>query len=312
MTVTKIKLSSNSALAFQDQDGKRRFSGIANSGKPFGYGAYQTVVDFDGIQIKRKTAVLIEHNPHKACGVATLSVDKLSGSLKAEGVLMNNEHGKYIAELADDGFPWEMSIHVQSARYEELSAGATAVVNGNEVTGPMVIMRDCAVREVSFTPVGVDSQTQAIVLSDGSSPNFTFSQSTQNSQPTQHKESTMSPEEQAQFDALTKENSDLKAEIAELKKANKKADVEKKLSAANVDLQTISAPMMTALLSASESDADAMIADLGVKLSQGQSKPPLPAGLTQGLDNTPPAGSTPTETKLSVSQATNAQGQSYV
>ncbi|MCG7655937.1 hypothetical protein [Wielerella bovis] len=283
MTVTKIKLSSNSALAFQDQDGKRRFSGIANSGKPFGYGTYQTVVDFDGIQIKPQTAVLIEHNPHKACGVATLSVDKLVGSLKAEGVLMNNEHGKYIAELADDGFPWEMSIYVQSARYEELSAGATAVVNGNTVTGPCVIMRDCAVREVSFTPVGVDSQTQAIVLSDGSSPNFTFSQSTQN------KENTMTPEEQAQFDALTKENSDLKTEIAELKKANKKADVEKKLSAANVDLQTISAPMMTALLSASESDADAMIADLGVKLSQAQGKPPLPAGLMTGLEHTPPA-----------------------
>lgn len=99
----------------------------------------------------------------------------------------------------------------------------------------------------------------------------------------------MSPEEQAQFDALKKENSELKTEIAELKKANKKADVEKKLSAANVDLQTISAPMMTALLSASESDADAMIADLGVKLSQGQTKPPLPAGLMTGLEHTPPA-----------------------
>lgn len=305
MTVTQIKLSSDSALDFQTQDdNKRRFSGIANSGKPFGLGVYQTVVDFDGIQIKPKTAVLIEHNPNKACGVATLSVDKLSGSLKAEGVLMNNEHGKYIAELADGGFPWEMSIYVQSGRYEELSAGASVVVNGNTVTGPMVIMRDCAVREVSFTPVGVDSQTQAIVLSDGSSPNFTFSQST-------NKENTMSPEEQAQFDALKKENSDLKAEIAELKKANKKADVEKKLSAANVDLTTISAPMMTALLSASESDVDVMIADLGAKLSQGQTKPPLPAGLTAGLGNTPPADAA-TEAKLSVAEATNSQGQHYV
>lgn len=122
----------------------------------------------------------------------------------------------------------------------------------------------------------------------------------------------MTPEEKAQFDALQKENSELKTEIAELKKANKKADVEKKLSAANVDLQTISAPMMTALLSASESDTDAMIADLGVKLSQTQTKPPLPAGLTAGLDNTLPAGNTPAEAKLSVSQATNPQGQSYV
>ena len=283
MTVTKIKLSSNGALSFQTQNDKRHFSGIANSGKPFGFGAYQTVVDFDGIQIKPKTAVLIEHDPNKACGVATLSVDRLSGSLKAEGVLMNNEHGKYIADLADNGFPWEMSIYVQSARYEELSAGGTVVVNGNAVMGPCVIMRDCAVREVSFTPVGVDSQTQAIVLSDGSSPNFNFSQSTQD------KENTMTPEEKAQFEAMQAKLSQIESENAQLKQEKQQAQIQAKLSAAGLSQDKISAPMMTALLSASESDADAMIADLGVKLSQGQTKPPLPAGLMTGLEHTPPA-----------------------
>lgn len=310
MTYAKIRLSANSELSFQaaEPNEKRRFSGIANSGKPFGSGTFQTVVDFDGIQIKPKTAVLLEHDPHKACGVATLSVDELSGCLKAEGILMNNEHGQYIADLADNGFPWEMSIYVESKRYEELQTGGTAIVNGHEIAGQCVILRDCVVREVSFTPVGVDSNTQAVVLSDGS--HFHFSKSQQG-------DSSMTQEEQAQFDALKTEVDALKAENAELKKEKKKEQVKAKLSAAGFKANEqgfdgVSAPMMTAILSASDADADAMIADLAVKLSVNHNpKPPLPETLTAGLENTAtqPENSA---VKLSASQATNAQGAKYV
>lgn len=113
----------------------------------------------------------------------------------------------------------------------------------------------------------------------------------------------MTPEEQAQFDALKKENSDLKTEIAELKKAQKKDNVKAKLSAAGFktnaqgDFIGVSAPMMTALLSANEADADAMIADLKLSQAQAQTKPPLPVALTQ---DTPPAAG---EMKLSAAQA---------
>lgn len=55
-------------------DAPRRFSGIANSGRPFGYGSYQMVVDFDGIRLKDKTAVLIDHDGRQRAGVCTLSV----------------------------------------------------------------------------------------------------------------------------------------------------------------------------------------------------------------------------------------------
>lgn len=303
MDAIKLKLSANNELTFQKQDDKRQFSGIANSGKPFGYGAFQMVVDLDNIKIKPKTAVLVEHNPHKAAGVAVLSV--VDGVLHAHGTLMNNEHGRYITEAADEGFPWELSVYVDAARYEEVLAGATVVVNSNEIVGPVVVMRDCAIREVSFTPVGVDSQTQAVVLSDNSPISFQFSQSNQ-------KEITMTPEEKAQFDAMQAKLSQIESENAQLKQEKQQAQIQAKLSAAGLSQDKISAPMMTALLSASESDADAMIADLSVKLSQGQGKPPLPAGLTAGLEHTLPADNTPTEVKLSVSQATNPQGQSYV
>lgn len=302
----KVKLSSEQSLAFAPSadNAKRTFSGVANSGKPFGYGAYQMVVDFDNIKIKPKTAVLLEHNPHKAAGVATLSV--ANGVLYANGTLMDNEHGRYIAELSDNDFPWEMSVHVEAARYEEVSAGKTVVVNGNEITAPVVIMRDCAIREVSFTPVGVDSQTSAVVLSDNSPVTFQFSA-------TNEKGNTMTDEEKQKMADLEKQVSDLKAENAELKKAQKKDNVKAKLSAAGFKTNEqggfdgVSAPMMSALLSASEADVDAMIADL--KLSASPQKPPIPPELTQGL-----GGGVPEETvKLSAAaQCVNAAGKAYV
>lgn len=301
----KLKLSSEQSLSFvpATDNAKRTFSGVANSGKAFGYGSYQLVVDLHNIKIKPKTAVLVEHNPHKAAGVAVLSVNQ--GVLYANGTLMNNEHGRYIAEAADDGFPWELSVHVDAARYEEVSAGSTVVVNGNELIGPVIVMRDCAIREVSFTPVGVDSQTNAIVLSDNSPVTFQFSATNQ-------KGNTMTDEEKQKMADLEKQVADLTAENAELKKAQKKDNVKAKLSAAGFKANEqggfdgVSAPMMTALLSANETDVDTMIADL--KLSAG-GKPPIPEELMKGLGNMPEEPSV----KLSVTaQCTNAQGKPYV
>nr|DAT42762.1 MAG TPA: prohead serine protease [Caudoviricetes sp.] len=320
-----IKLASDiGGVNFQASNtgGKlRTFSGIANSGKPFGYGAVQMVLDFAGIAIKPKTAVLLEHNPHKGAGVATLSVDAISGCLNANGVLVDNEFGRYIAELSDNHFPWEMSVHVDAKRYEEIPAGEKLSVNGHEITGPMVVMRDCAIREVSFTPVGVDGATSAVVLSNGAAVSFQYSQSqpTQTEQPSM----TMSAEEQAAFDALKAELAELKAENAQLKKQQKKDKAKAKLSAAGFkrndkgEFDGVSAPMLSAILSASDEDADAMIADLAAKLSanagdKGQpEKPNAPAALFAGLNGT--AGEPSPSNKLSAAATVaNKQGKHYV
>lgn len=320
-----IKLASDiGGVNFQASNtgGKlRTFSGVANSGKPFGYGAVQMILDFDGIAIKPKTAVLLEHNPHKGAGVATLSVDAISGCLNANGVLVDNEFGRYIAELSDNHFPWEMSVHVDAKRYDEITAGEKLTVNGHEVMGPIMVMRDCAIREVSFTPVGVDDATSAVVLSNGAAVSFQYSQS----QPTQTEQPSMamSAEEQAAFDALKAELAELKAENAQLKKQQKKDKAEAKLSAAGFkrndkgEFNGVSAPMLSAILSASDEDADAMIADLAAKLSasagdKGQpEKPNAPAALFAGLGSA--AGEPSPSNKLSAAATVaNKQGKHYV
>lgn len=267
--ILKIKLSAAEPVALVSaDDAPRTFSGIAYSGKPIGYGGYSVVVDLDGVKFKAKVPVLLEHNPQQMAGVCTLSAD--SDGLKAEGTLLDNQYGSEIAAAADQGFPWEMSVYAQASSYEELQAGAKAVVNGAEVTGPMTILRGNTIREVSFTAVGVDADTQAVVLSDGA-PFKPF-----------EAELSMTKDEQAQFDALKEEVETLKAEkaealkkLADSEKEAKKAGVKAKLSAAgfteNADggFEGVSQATLNVLFSASAEDADAMIADLQPKKAAG-------------------------------------------
>ena len=112
-TPLEIKLSAALPVALAGRaDEVRTFKGTANSGKPFGYGGTQTVVDFEGLRHKASVPVLLEHSPVKMAGVCRLSVT--ADGLIAEGSLLSNEFGTQIAEAADQGFPWEMSVYVQT------------------------------------------------------------------------------------------------------------------------------------------------------------------------------------------------------
>lgn len=293
MTLLHIKLAQEAGLKFDDQASDngyvRQFTGIAHSGQVFTKWGDRYIVDLSNIQYRAKTGVLLEHDPNQKVGVGALSVSPQG--LQIDGTLLSTEQGKHVADTSDEGYPWELSAYIQSARQEQLREGET-IVNGITVAAPIVILRDCSVREVSYVAVGADAHTNAVVLSDGTDfkPDFALSNS---------KENTMTEAEQAEFDALKEKVAQLETENADLKKAqadaDKKAKVDKKLSDAGLSQDKISAPMMTALLSANEADADAMIADL--KLSQAQTKPPLPAALTG--DTPPQAG----EMKLSAAQA---------
>ena len=260
-TPLEIKLSAAQPVALAGRaDEVRTFKGTANSGKPFGYGSRQTVVDLEGLRHKASVPVLLEHSPVKMAGVCRLSVT--ADGLIAEGSLLSNEFGTQIAEAADQGFPWEMSVYAQAESYEELAAGAVLSVNGNEVTGPAVILRRCTIREVSFTAVGVDSETEAVVLSDGSPLPDIFKQPV---------ELSMTPEEKKAFDDLQAEKAEVEQKLKAAEAENRKIRVKAKLSAAGFKegedgkFEGLSEATMTVLLSADPEAAAAMIADLKPK-----------------------------------------------
>lgn len=270
----------------------RKFSGVANSGLPFDLYGERVVIDFDGIQFKPQTPVLLEHK-HPA-GVAELTVDPERGLL-ASGSLLDNENGNTITSASDQGFPWEMSVYVQAGSSEQLAAGAKAVVNGKEVAGPLTIWRGCTIREVSFTAVGVDANTTATALSQPLTKENDMA--TDNKQP----ENTPTVDgAQAQIEALKQQIADLKAENAALKQSAKKANTDAKLSAAGFQaakdggFKGVSAAMYAALLSANDADRDAMIADLKPTQPEATKTQAAPAALLSDTEAAPDAPNTNT------------------
>lgn len=285
MTVLHIKLAQETGLSFRQPENTetpRQFTGIAHSGQVFTKWGDRYIVDLSNIQYRAKTGVLLEHDPNQKVGVGALSVSPQG--LQIDGTLLSTEQGKHVADTSDEGYPWELSAYIQSARQEQLREGEM-VVNGVTVAAPIVILRDCAVREVSFVAVGADAHTNAVVLSDGTDfkPDFSLSQ---------NKETTMTQEEQAELDALKAKVAELEAEKAQLEKAKadaeKKTKVDKKLSDAGLaGANQVSEQVYAVLLSLDDAQADAMIG--AMKLSgQTQTKPPLPTALTQ---DTPPTDS---------------------
>ncbi|QNT58174.1 hypothetical protein [Neisseria musculi] len=310
-----LRLSSTGAVAVAAAAGgaPRRFSGIANSGQPFALGEWQAVIDFSGIRLKDKTAFLIDHAGSRRAGVGSLSVT--ADGLYAEGTLLDNEHGRAVAEESDQGFPWEMSVYVQSGSVEELAAGVKETVNGNEVAGPVLIMRNCVIREVSFTAVGADGNTHATALSAGGAPlPFDY-------QPKKQEQSSMTADEQKAFDDLKAEVEALEKENAELKKAKKKSDVDAKLSAAGFTQGAdgkfggLTESTYNLLLSVDADQAAALIGDLkpaeAALSAPAAAKPPVPEAL---LADNQAAGEPPAQgAKLSIATGKSSlNGGMYV
>lgn len=250
----------------------RKFSGIANSGKPFNHYGEMVIVDLADIQYKSNVPALLLHDRAKRAGFGKLSVE--TNQLIMNGVLLDNQFGREVADDSDAGFPWQMSIHVDANSMTELGQNEKATVNGAEVTGPLVILKNCSVSEVSFTPTGVDDETSAIALADSGIPNSSTPQS--NTQ----KDTTMTPEEIAALQKLAADQAEeiktLKEEKAELEK--EKAEAEEEAKAAAIDAQLsqagftktedgkawsgVGTATVNMLLSASPEDAKEMIGDL--------------------------------------------------
>lgn len=248
--------------AAADGNTARTYSGVANSGKPFLLAGKPAVVDFEGITHHDTVPALLLHDRNARVGVGKLAVT--ADGLTITGTLLNNAHGKQVAEEADQGFPWQMSAHVVPEKIDELPAGKTATVNGHSVTGPLQILRRCSVREVSFTPTGVDSATSAVVLSDDG-----HSHSSQNNGDTMTLEEALEQIKKLgeRIASLEEENKKLKEEKDGIAAEKHKAEIDTMLSAAGYQRsadgkwQGLSQATLGVLLAASVDDAKAMIAD---------------------------------------------------
>lgn len=148
---------------------KRLFSGVAYSGEVIRGHYYwgDVVFDMATITLPSRLPALIDHDRGQRCGYVTDSAITDATGFTVQGVLLSNEHGRAVAQDSDEGFPWQMSVHINPGSIEEVASGTTITVNGRTLVGPVVVFRNSTLSEVSFTAAGWDSNTSAAAMSRG-------------------------------------------------------------------------------------------------------------------------------------------------
>lgn len=154
--------NSSSGSSGSDNPEPAFFEGVGYTGEPVNLYGDSYVFDLSSTTASTPMAALINHDPNQRAGVITDAV--ISSTLAIKGKFLANDHGKAVKAESKAGFPWQMSIGVSVRSVEWLESGATTV-NGRVITAPARICRNCQINEISFVPVGADTNTTARALS---------------------------------------------------------------------------------------------------------------------------------------------------
>lgn len=162
----EIEAASNGVefLAAEEGDEQKiaKFSGTAyNGGKMLVNAFYDpVVVDLSGLKVSAKSRPMLrDHNRGKIAG-HTDAVTINAGSIKVSGLLSAaNDESREIRESAANGFPWQLSIGATPVRSAYVGEGETVKVNGRSVTGPVIVVRQSVLKEISFLALGADDNT---------------------------------------------------------------------------------------------------------------------------------------------------------
>ena len=195
------------SIARLSVDERRKMRGVAYAGGVLSYYGDNIAIDLDTLQFSgRQIPLLHNHDRDRVVGYGHLMRE--GNALIVEGEMLSNDHADDIVSAADEGLEWQMSVHIESRR--TLTRHAGDVVNGQALADDdVLVLSDGVIREVSFTPTGVDANTSARILSLSLKPD---------------KEQPVNTEQQiaaltAEKAALTAENETLKQQLAEQARA---------------------------------------------------------------------------------------------
>lgn len=157
--------------AAQEGQSSRKFSGLAYDGGVIRDHAYWSplVVDLAGVEFATPSPALLDHD----APVGVIDVAQIDNQIRIGGRLFAgvNAKAKEIAEMADAGMPWQMSIRAHPGKIEEVGKGKKVEANGQTFTGPLTVFRNNRIPEVSFCALGAASNTAAQVFSGGNAAN---------------------------------------------------------------------------------------------------------------------------------------------
>lgn len=152
--------------AGQAKDGNRPISMLARTAKPIEHWYWGKVVhDMAGMQLAAPTLPIDYcHDPEEILGYLD-QFDAGPEGLTVSGQVVSFQADDRAAEIchkADAGVPYQSSIAFDSGSVvcEDVREGMQVTVNGYQLQGPALIIRQWKLRAVSVCPYGADSDTR--------------------------------------------------------------------------------------------------------------------------------------------------------
>ena len=146
---------------------------VARSGKPIEHPYWGRIVhDLAGMKThKPRLTIDYVHDSKEVIGYLN-HFDITSGDLVASGALVpfkDNDRATEVLFKSRAGVPYEASINFggDGIKIEEVPEGFVTQVNGYELEGPAVVVREWPLRGVAVCPYGADMNTESMSFADG-------------------------------------------------------------------------------------------------------------------------------------------------
>lgn len=144
------------------EDGEARtFSGTAYSGGLVTDWYYPVVIDLATTKLAPKMPLLFAHERNKNIGVITTA--EVEASIVVGGKVFSDidDTAKEVVAKSERGAQYQMSVGIFRTKTQFYEADEEVEVNGQKFSGPVAVMRNGLVREVSILPLGADDETNA-------------------------------------------------------------------------------------------------------------------------------------------------------
>jgi hypothetical protein len=159
-------------VAIQAAEGEDRkqptFSVVAYTGGAMNVDGWDAplAIDLKGLGFSKALIANLDHDKSKRVGHVT-SKAKDDGQVVLGGVASAATPWRdEVVNSAAGGFIWQASVEAHPDKVEELAAGSSETVNGNEIHGPAYIVRRSTLQGFAFVSNGADDDTTVTIAAE--------------------------------------------------------------------------------------------------------------------------------------------------
>lgn len=176
-TFTTIGMSAEvtieaAAIEGAESKGPKRFTSVFYTGGLVTVKGWDmpVVIDLSGVEQGNVLVANLDHDKTKRVG--NFDVKNDGRQLEAFGTASAATPARdEVINSAKDGYIWQSSIEADPIEVEQLAAGKTVTVNGQDITGPAYIVRKSTLKGFAFVSHGADDNTTVTIAASAASPN---------------------------------------------------------------------------------------------------------------------------------------------